>query len=293
MTVLDQLLKQYGQLLTRYQAAGGEAFDRGNADNALINYSYHSNAIEGNTFTYEQTFDFLKTGQVVPGKSYQEHAEHRDLVGASKLARQFASDQVPLSEGLILAIHRQVLNASNPEHAGRYRDVSVLVGNDSTPYPAKARAMMKEMVAAFPKAELEQHPLVAGAMLHLDTVLIHPFRDGNGRTARLLLDYVLLKHNHPSVLLRVEDKPAYFQAIREAKAQKDHRPFANFVIQQANRSLTEKIALLEKPSVKETKQHRKEVGEAFSPEDAPSAQVQKKKAPGFDVWQWEVEKTDF
>lgn len=65
-----QLLKVYDQQLQRFLKLGGNAFDQADAENALINYSYHSNAIEGNTFTYEDTYDFLKTGRVIPGKSF-------------------------------------------------------------------------------------------------------------------------------------------------------------------------------------------------------------------------------
>ncbi len=196
--------------------------------------------------------------------------------------RSFARDQVPLSEGMILALHRQVLYSSNPEHAGRYREVAVRVGNDTTPYPAKAKAMMKDagcrpMAQNFAKVEQEHHFLVAGARLHLDTVVIHPFFDGNGRTSRFLLDYVLLKHNHPLFVHKVEDKPAYFQAIRDSKQAKSYELFTHYVIGQASRSLKAKINLLEKPHLSEPQ--------------VPKAQ--KKKDANFDVFQWHSEVTEF
>ena len=112
---------------------------------------------------------------------------------------------------------------------------------------------MKQMVSSFPTFEKQHHPLVAGAKLHLDTVIIHPFRDGNGRTSRLLLDYLLLKHEHPNVLLKLKDKQTYFQAIRDSKSQRDHAPFARFIIGQASQSLITKIDLLNKQAMDEKK----------------------------------------
>ena len=288
MESLNDQLKKYDQLLQKYRRVGGKAFDEADQENALISYSFHSNAIEGNTFTYEQTYDFLKTGQVVPGKSYEEHAEHRDLVNGYKLMRDFARDNVPVSEAMMLALHRQVLQGSNPNHAGKYREVAVRVGQDTTPYPAKAKEMMKQMVQDFPAFEKENHPLVAAAKLHLDTVIIHPFRDGNGRTSRLLLDYVLLKDDHPSVLLKVEDKPVYFQAIRESRKQKNLEPFARFVVSQATERLGAKVKLLQpKLDYKELLRAKPKRGE--TPTDIP----QKKKGRHFSIWDWEGEKTTF
>ena len=224
--------------------------------------------------------------------------------------RQFATDQVPLSEGMMLAIHKQVLARSKPEDAGRYREVAVRVGKDTTPYPAKAKVMMKQMIERFQTFDQKNHPLIVGAKLHLDTVIIHPFRDGNGRTGRLLLDYVLLKHKHPNVLLKVEDKPTYFQAIRDSKAQKDHTPFASFIVQQATKSLEAKITLLEQPQQeqqqKTTQSKPPEAKQPGTPQLKPRTSKlkstggvpphrAKKKAEekDFDIWQWDMETTNF
>lgn len=189
----------------------------------------------------------------------------------------FASDKVPLREGLILAIHAKVLETSNPDHAGKYREVSVRVGQDTSPYPAKAQEMMKQMVACFPKTEKTDHPLVVGAKLHLDTVIIHPFFDGNGRASRLQFDYVLLKSGHPDFVPKVEDKPAYFQSIRESRATRNDKSFVHYMIKSATASLTNKIKLLDMPKQKESEKE----------------QPQKKKDHDFDVFDWESEKADF
>ena len=246
-------LEDYKRTFVEYINENGPEFDQHDIENFSINYVYNSAAIEGNTFTYDQTYTFLKTGEVIPGKSYDEHAELKDLQKAFTLMRDFAINQVPLSEGLVLAIHKQVQYSTNPKHAGKYKETANRVGKYSTPYPEKAKALFLELIDSYKSMESsikegKLHPLELAAKIHLDTVLIHPFLDGNGRTARLLTDYTLIKNNHPPFIYQVADRNNYINAIVRSRETKNHQPFTAYVIDQATHMLKEKVDYLKNKS---------------------------------------------
>jgi Fic family protein len=193
-----------------------------------ITHTYHSNAIEGNTLTLAETKVVLLHGITVNGKRIAEHLEAENHRDAMRLMMQLAQQNRPLLESDILELQRTVLKRIQDSDAGRYRDVRVRVSGSERifPNPAKVPDLMHEFVVDI--NALEVHPAIRAARAHQGLVFIHPFKDGNGRTARLLMNLLLLKAGFPPALLPVEQRLEYYEALQQADLA-DPAPFDIFI----------------------------------------------------------------
>jgi Fic family protein len=203
-----------------------------------IDWNYHSNNIEGNSYDYGETKAFLLHGLTAGGKPLRDSLEikgHNEvLLSLEGLVR----DQVPITEHLIRELHEKILGsepyAIKAESAdgsptsrivvpGRYKSepnhVRTVTGE--TFYFAEPVAVapdMQELLEWYhvEEAKKELHPVTLAALLHYRFVRIHPFDDGNGRMARILMNLALMKHGYPVAIIKTEDKENYFRALRMA-----------------------------------------------------------------------------
>ncbi len=196
----------------------------------LVNWTYHSNAIEGNTLTLLETKVVLE-GITIGGKLLREHLEavnHRDAI---HYLEEVVRREEPLSEWQIRNLHRLVLKNIDDANAGVYRSTNVtIVGAKHVP-PNLLRVpeLMAELLRWYDEESVLLHPILRAARLHVDFVKIHPFVDGNGRTARLLLNLELLKSGFPAIVLPVERRLSYYEALEAAHLQGDLSPFIALV----------------------------------------------------------------
>ena len=199
-------------------------------DELVLRWTYHSNAIEGNTLTLMETKVVLE-GITVGGKLLREHFEainHRDAI-------LYVEDVVkrvePLTEWQIRNLHRLVLKQIDDEHAGRYRPFNVTIAGARhlPPDMLQVPGQMSELLRWYETEAGGLHPVERAARLHADFVKIHPFVDGNGRTARLLLNLELLKAGFPAVVLPVERRLTYYEALDRAHVEGDLEPFLELV----------------------------------------------------------------
>jgi len=195
-------------------------------DDLVLRWTYNSNAIEGNTLTLKETKVVLE-GITVGGKLLREHFEainHRDAI---LYVEQIVQASEPLSEWQIKSIHQLVLKNIDDDNAGRYRSINVLIaGTEHTPPGALfVPAQMAALMAWYIGPATGIHPVERAARLHADFVKIHPFVDGNGRTARLLMNLDLLKAGFPAVVLPVEQRLRYYEALDAAHVRGDYLPF--------------------------------------------------------------------
>lgn len=183
----------------------------------VLRWTYHSNAIEGNTLTLMETKVVLE-GITVGGKLLREHFEainHRDAI---LYVEDIVRREEPLSEWQIRNLHRLVLKQIDDDNAGSYRKLNVTIAG-ARHVPPDMLLVPEQMAALMHWYDSEAaslHPVVRAARLHVDFVKIHPFVDGNGRTARLLLNLELLKAGFPAIVLPVERRLAYYQALDRA-----------------------------------------------------------------------------
>jgi Fic family protein len=182
-------------------------------EDLLVRWTYHSNAIEGNTLTLHETKVALE-GITVGGKSLREHLEavnHRDAI--LYLENLVHKDQ-PLTEWTIKSLHQLILKGIDDTNAGRYRSINVRIAGARHLPPDQV--LIPEQMERLLKAHAENsglHPVIRAARLHSDFVKIHPFVDGNGRAARLLMNLELMKAGYPAAVLPVERRLAYYEAL--------------------------------------------------------------------------------
>jgi len=136
-------------------------------------------------------------------------------------------------------LHRLVLKGINDGYAGVYRDQQVFISGavHTPPPPFKIQEQMDDLIMWYNGEAQRLHPIVRGAMLHAIFVGIHPFIDGNGRTSRLLLNLELMKSGYPPIIIRVENRLAYYNALAKAHTTKDYEDFVELVAKEVEASL--------------------------------------------------------
>lgn len=189
-----------------------------------VSLTYNSNAIEGNTLSRHETEMVLSHGVTIGGKTLVEHLEvigHRD---AMDYMESLAEENTPLGEWEIKSLHSLILapvdKATGGNEAGRYRTLDVRAAGTGYIYPPHYQVpdLMGEFVAwlASPQAKT-LHPVEYSALAHYKFVTIHPFRDGNGRAARLLMNLLLLRAGYPITVLTNEQRAEYIESLVEAQ----------------------------------------------------------------------------
>lgn len=178
----------------------------------LIEYTYNSNAIEGNTLTLQETALVLE-GVTIDKKPLKDHLEavgHRD---AFLYVQDLVKDKVPFSESIIKQIHTLVL-MDRPEDRGVYRRIPVrIMGAYHVPSdPILVPEQMENLIAEF-AGNKKLHPIERAALFHLKFEGIHPFVDGNGRTGRLILNLMLMQLGYPPINVKYSDRKRYYEAF--------------------------------------------------------------------------------
>jgi len=212
----------------------------------LVDLAYNSDAIEGNTLTHGETKLVIEEGLTIGGKSLREHLEAINHVEALSAIENEARHK-GLSEESILYIHSIVLKGIDKKYAGIYRDHNVRIsGSSYVPPPFyDVPRLMQEFVEETKNKEKKTDPVELAAYVHFRLVDIHPFTDGNGRTARLLMNLMLFRSGYPISVILKSDRRRYYRTL-DAAHNGDMKPFFNLVARAVDRSLTIYLQTLEK-----------------------------------------------
>ena len=183
-------------------------------EDLILRWTYHSNAIEGNTLTLLETKVVLE-GITVGGKELREHFKainHRDAI---LYVEDIINKQEPFSEWQIRNIQQLILKNIDDENAGRYRQQNVLISGAMTNPPDHTllNEKMAQFIDWYNMEAHTLHPIERADKVHADFVGIHPFVDGNGRTSRLLMNLELMKAGYPPSVITVENRLAYYEAL--------------------------------------------------------------------------------
>lgn len=210
----------------------------------VLEWTYHSNAIEGNTLTLKETKVVLE-GITVGGKRLREHFEVINHKEAIDYVEAIVSGQEELSEWQIKAIHQLVLKNIDTSNAGRYRQENVLISGAEHVPPEfiKLPGAMAELMAEHQASTC--HPVERAARLHVDFVGIHPFVDGNGRTARLLMNFELMRCGYLPVIIQVEQRLDYYDALDLAHTRGDYESFIGMVVELEQAELKRYLRLIQ------------------------------------------------
>ena len=179
----------------------------------IVEYTYNSNAIEGNTLTLRET-DLVLRGLTIDQKPLKDHMEAVGHKEAFEFVSELVKNNVPISENVIKQIHYLVL-ADKKEDRGVYRRIPVrIMGAQHEPVqPYLIEPKMQQLLFDFAKSE--EHIVTKLARFHIEFEGIHPFIDGNGRTGRLLVNLELMKAGYPAIDIKFTDRIAYYNAFDE------------------------------------------------------------------------------
>ncbi|OGY17868.1 MAG: hypothetical protein A2900_00450 [Candidatus Chisholmbacteria bacterium RIFCSPLOWO2_01_FULL_50_28] len=209
-------------------------------EQVIIEWTYNSNAIEGTSLSLRETELIIEHGLTIKGKPLKEHFEAINHKGAilflEKLVEKggFRIDQL-----LIRQIHQLILKEIDNDHAGRYREVEVKITGSGfvPPSPARLPIAMRQLEKWLAKSENQQHLIDYSALAHFKLVDIHPFIDGNGRTARLLMNLILMNRGYPPTVILKTDRQKYYRALDLAH-RGELKLFVDFIGRSVERSLT-------------------------------------------------------
>jgi Fic family protein len=212
-----------------------------------IEWTYDTNALEGSTLTYGETLFFLNEGLTVEGKPFKDFLDARNHAEAIEYLYDVIKDKRPVSQGLIKEFNRLLLSGithtaaldefgqklKKPATPGQYKRLpNHVLQPDGTIHrytdPVQVVDEM-EYLCNWLETHLEiEHPVVCAAVSHYNMVRIHPFDDGNGRGARLLMNLLLLQKGYPPAIVRVTKRRGYLDTLSQA----DHgelSPFVQFI----------------------------------------------------------------
>ena len=181
-----------------------------------VQFTYNSNAIEGNTLTQSETELVLTKGITIGGKTLDEHLEVIGHQEAIAYIEALAQQETEIKEWEIKQIHNLILRKINPEEAGSYRTLDVMAAGTNYRYPPHylLSQLMYDFVTWLNAEEaLGLHPIEYATIAHYRFVSIHPFRDGNGRTGRLLMNLLLIRSGYPIVVIDNQIRNDYINAL--------------------------------------------------------------------------------
>jgi Fic family protein len=199
-------------------------------EDLVLRWTYHSNAIEGNTLTLKETKVALE-GTTIGGKTLREHFEAINHREAILFVEGLVKENSPLTEWQIKSVHQLILKNIDDKNAGTYRKTNVIISgaNHVPPDASQVDSDMSNFISAYQNDWGSLHPVELAARVHCDFVKVHPFTDGNGRTSRLLMNLELMKAGYPPVVLPVDKRLEYYEALDQAHTKDDFEPFLNLI----------------------------------------------------------------
>lgn len=200
-----------------------------------LRHTYHSDAIEGNTLTLQETKLVLEEGITIGGKPLKDHIEARNDAEAFDIMMELVNSKKEISQEIIQKIHEFITKGilKNP---GQYRTENVTITGVKIRPPSflKIVRLIDEYIQNIQKLKLQT--IKKAAYIHHEFVRIHPFLDGNGRVARLLTNFYLMKQGYPPIVIQKEDRKNYYKSLNKA----DHgnlSDFATFIARVVNESI--------------------------------------------------------
>lgn len=205
-----------------------------------LEMTYNSNAIEGNSLTLRETHLVISEGLTIKGKPLKDHLEVTNHTEALEYLFDLTDSKKAhtISAQLIRSLHALVVQDTEKEWAGKFRNSGVIItGTDHAPPEAiDVPKLIDELIIWSKKEQRKIHPVELAALFHHKLVHIHPFFDGNGRTARLAMNIFLLQAGLPLVVILKNDRKKYYRVLADADKGK-YQPMVHFLASAAEKSL--------------------------------------------------------
>lgn len=213
----------------------------------IAEYIYNSTAIEGNTLSLNETKLILERGITIGGKSLREHLDVINQKEALGWIEETTTKRRKLTEVDILTLHRLTLKGISDYWAGRYKvsQNRILGSKLKTTAPYKVKSEMENLIYCLNAIPPMYNAIELAAFAHYELVRIHPFVDGNGRTARLLCNLILVSFGFPPIIIRNSERKKYFACLEKAHSG-NMDAFFNFIALRLEESLTMYLSALSK-----------------------------------------------
>ena len=210
-----------------------------------IGMTYTSNALEGNSLTETETKIVIEDGMTIGGKPVKDHLEALGHSEAYDFLFRLAKNQ-DITEANVKELHRLFYYRIDAKQAGKYRKKKVIITGTEfiPPAPERIPDLMKAFALAIPEYRVKFHPVKFAAVLHKELVSVHPFIDGNGRAARLLMNLALLQAGYPLAIIPPILRRDYLDTLNRTH-KGDNKPFINFIAGVCYESAKEYLRLLE------------------------------------------------
>ncbi len=213
-----------------------------------IEYTYESNRIEGNTLTLQETQLVIEKGLTISGKPLKEHLEAINHKEAIDYIKQLSQNKAALTEFDLKQIHAIVLKSIDRENAGVYRNLPVMISGSTylPPQPYLVAKLMEDYFIFYSQHKDTLHTVILAAEMHERLVTIHPFIDGNGRTARLVMNLILLQQGYPIANIKGDSavRINYYSALEKAQTQNDKTDFILLIAEVVKESLEKYLSIL-------------------------------------------------
>lgn len=197
------------------------------SEDFLVRFTYNSNAIEGNTLSLRDTHLILQENIIPTDATTYEYNEVVNSRKCMNFIRKYKGD---LNKTLVLKIHELLTINTAVKIVGKYRNHDVIIGGSEHKPPSyrDVPEQMKQFFIWYSNNKERLHPLELACLVHAKFVRIHPFSDGNGRTSRVLTNFILYKHGYPMFIIETKDRSLYYGALEKSDSG-DERVFVKFV----------------------------------------------------------------
>jgi len=195
----------------------------------VTEFTYDTNAIEGSSVTLQETGLILFDGIVPEGKTIKEIREVENHKQTFDFMLNYKGNA---TKRFVLQLHKKLMHNILWKHAGKFRDVQILIrgANFVPPPPKKIENEFKSLMRWYGSNKSKYHPVVVAAYFHFVFESIHPFRDGNGRTGRLLMNFMLNKHGFPMIDIKNTNRMEYYKSLQEAQENTNLKPLVNLIV---------------------------------------------------------------
>jgi Fic family protein len=194
----------------------------------MVKFTYNTQKIEGSTLSLRETAILLEK-EYTPGN--RPLSDVKETEAHKNVFNEMLSFEKELSFQTILYWHRELFNATKPDIAGRVRNHQVAISGSEylPPMPVELNAELRDLFRWYNRNKSKLHPVELAALFHYRLVTIHPFGDGNGRTARLVMNFILNKHDYPMLDIPYRSRNSYYNALEKAQKKGDENIFVQWI----------------------------------------------------------------
>jgi Fic family protein len=213
-----------------------------------LEYTFESNRIEGNTLTLRETDLVINEGLTVSGKTMKEHLEAINHQEALEYIKYLVEKNSKFTKHELLNLHRLILKSIDSDNAGKYRNVQVMIKGSAhmPPPPYLVEVQMEDYFIWYENHKHKLHPVILAAEMHERLVTIHPFIDGNGRTSRLVMNLILLKHGFVIANIKgdIDSRMDYYKTLENTQTTGDKSVFHHFILDNEIKCLERYLQIL-------------------------------------------------